>query len=121
MDKLELIITLVVSAIGLITTILSIVFGTNNAKANKVSKALDVIKKAITRLPDFIATAEKVTTVQEERKDYVLNQAILYCRSEGVDVSEEDYRTLSNAIDRQVALSKEINTHSKTTTKIRSL
>lgn len=109
-NHIDLICSLLAGAIGVIGTIVGIKFkGTNASKVTRT--LLNVVK----RFPDFIRQAEKVSDDAEEKKTFVLDQAILNCKAEGVILDEKQLLDLSERVDATVQLSKQINLHSKTT------
>ena len=110
----------VIIAINIVIAVLSYFGGTKNTK---IVKGLKAFSNAILKSPESIATAEKISEDAEERKTYVMDQAILNCKAEGVELTEEQLLEMSKAVDNQVALSKKINVNSKsdTTTSVKTI
>lgn len=82
-----------------------------------LAKGLKVFANAIKSIPDFIRQAEKISTDPIERKTYVLNMFVLHCQAQGYAPSEEELADVSEQIDDQVKLTKDININSKNTIK----
>lgn len=82
----------------------------------KVAKGVQVMLKVFKSLPEYIRQAEKVSEDPEARKMYVLNQFILNAQANGYTPSEQDLADVSERIDDQVKLTKDINLSSKSTT-----
>lgn len=83
---------------------------------NKKSKVLTGITKVINAFPEIIKQAEKIAENGEDKKEYVLKQAELLCKSMGFTATEEQLVMMSEVIDRLVLLSKEINTYTNPST-----
>lgn len=108
------------SNLGLICTILSALVGIAGAliglfgKGKKSSKVLSGLSTVIKQFPEFIRTAEKVSTNAEDKLKYVLNQAILSCKALGFTPDDEQLLDMTERVEEMVKLSKEINLHVKT-------
>ena len=104
----------------LITAVITVIT-TIKGKESKAVKALKSIANVIKQFPEFIKTAEKISNNPEEKKTYVMDQAVLSCKAEGVELTNEQLIDISERIDDAVALSKSINLHSKTTTELKTI
>ncbi len=115
-NNLGLICSILASILSIVGAVLSI-----KSKNGKASKIVNGVSKVIKAFPGIIATSEKVGNTGEERKAYAMEQASLLCQALGFEPSEEQVHEFSEIIDTLVALTKEINVTSKTTTELKPL
>lgn len=85
-------------------------------KNKKAGKVLTGISQVVKSFPEYIQMAEKISDNGEEKKTFVMNQAILLCQSIGIQPTEEQLAYFSAIIDDLVALSKTINLYTNKTT-----
>ena len=109
-ENLGLLCSILAGILSIVGTVLSIKY-----KGNKSSKILTGVSKVIKAFPGIIATAEKVGKTGEERKAWAMEQTSLLCQALGFVPTEDQVSEFSEIIDTLVALTKEINSVSKTT------
>lgn len=101
-------IDLICLILGLVLTTAGTVLSLLGKKAG-ASKTLKAMGNIVAHLPSFIRTAEKLGGSGEDKKNYVLEQVLLYFKAEGVKPSEEQLISISQQIDDQVKLTKELH------------
>lgn len=99
---IAIIVTAVLSFAGVVV---NLVF-----KNKPASKLLQSLARVVAKLPNLIKTAEKLGGTGEEKKTYVMEQALLYLTAEGVKPDDSDLEYISSNIDSQVKLTKELHT-----------
>ena len=106
MEKLELILSLAGTAIGLlITTLTFVVKFCKSVKARKVAEQTIEIANAV--LP-YIEQAEKFINFSgEEKKEYVMTKANQYAIQNGIKF---DSAAVSKKIEEFIAFTKQVNT-----------
>lgn len=102
LGTIAIIISSVFTFAGVLVTVLF-----KNKGAGRLLKSIGNVVK---RLPTLIKTAEKLGGTGEEKKLYVMEQVALYFLAEGVEPTEEDLASISEQVDAQVKLSKELHT-----------
>jgi len=102
LGTIAIIVSSVFTFAGVLVTVLF-----KNKGAGRLLKSIGNVVK---RLPTLIKTAEKLGGTGEEKKLYVMEQVALYFLAEGVEPTEDDLASISEQVDAQVKLSKELHT-----------
>lgn len=108
-NNIEVIITIGGLLLSLAGSIFSLIL-----KNKKTGRVLTGISQVVKTFPEYIQMAEKISEEGEVKKTYVMNQAVLLCRSIGIEPTEEQLAYFSAIIDDLVALSKTINIYTNT-------
>lgn len=100
-DTICLVLGLLLTALGTVLSLLG--------KRKGAGKGLIAMGNIVAHLPSFIRTAEKLGGTAEEKKSYVLEQVLLYFRAEKVEPTEQQLLSISQQVDDQVKLTKDLH------------